>query len=122
MKPKSIMIADDDEDLLFLLKSQFTSLGYIVNSCLKGKSIIEKLIKEKPNIILLDVNMQGIDGDELCRQIKKDKRFSKIKILIMSGEYDVERISLSCGADGYIRKPLSYSTIQNKISTIFSEY
>ena len=122
MKPKSIMIADDDEDLLFLLKSQFTSLGYIVNSCLKGKSIIEKLIKEKPNIILLDVNMQGIDGDELCRQIKKDKRFSTIKIFIMSGEYDVERISLSCGADGYIRKPLSYSTIQNKISTIFSEY
>ena len=121
MKPKTIMIADDDEDLLFLLKSQLTSLGYVVSSCHNGVSIIEKLIKEKPNIILLDVYMHGVDGEELCRQIKKDKRLSGIKVLIMSGKYDVERISLSCGADGYITKPLSYSSIQNRIATIFSE-
>jgi len=115
------MIADDDEDLLFLLKTQLASAGYTVNSCHKGNSIIKKLIVEKPNIVLLDINMAGVEGDELCRQIKNDKRLSDVKVVIMSGKYDIEKISLSCGADGYISKPLSYLTIENKISLILSE-
>ena len=115
------MIADDDEDLLFILKTQLASEGYTVYSCHNGNSIIKKLIVEKPNIVLLDINMTGIEGDELCRQIKKDKRLSDIKVVIMSGKYDIEKISLSCGADGYISKPLSHLTVKNKISNIFSE-
>ena len=121
MKPKSIMIADDDEDLLFLLKSQLTSLGYIVNTCYKAKNIMEKLIQEKPDLVLLDINMQDVDGEVICNQVRKDKRLSTIKILVISGQHDVEKISQSCGADGYISKPLSYSIIQKKISAIFSK-
>jgi DNA-binding response OmpR family regulator len=120
MKGKTIMIADDDEDLLFLLKTQLTSVGYTVNSCSNGNTIIEKLIVEKPNVVLLDINIKEIDGEILCRQIKKDRRFCEIKVLIMSGQYDIERISLSCGADGYIKKPLSYRIVEKKVSDMFS--
>ena len=115
------MIGDDDEDLLFLLKNQLASAGYIVSVCSNGNSIIKKIIAEKPNIVLLDIHMKGINGDELCRKIKKDKKLSDVKVVIMSGEYNIEKISLACGADSYISKPLSYSGIQNKISILFSE-
>lgn len=121
MKNKTIMIADDDEDLLFLLKNQLTSAGYTVNSCHNGNSIINKLIAEKPSVVLLDIHMAGIDGDELCRLIKKDKSLSDVKVVIMSGEFNIEKTSISCGADGFIRKPLSFAGILNKISGIFSD-
>jgi len=115
------MIADDDDDLLFLLKSQLASAGYTVNICNNGDSIIEKLILLKPNLVLLDINMIGVDGGKLCSEIKKDKRLLDIKVLIMSGNYDIKKISSLCGADGYITKPLSYLTIENKISLMLSE-
>ncbi|HET9747102.1 MAG TPA: response regulator [Chitinophagaceae bacterium] len=120
MKRNTIMIADDDEDLLFLLKTHLASVGYIVSSCGNGNAIIEKLTQEKPDVVLLDIEINGMEGDALCRQIKRDKRLTEVKVLIMSGKYDIERISLSCGADGYISKPLSYHIIERKISALFS--
>lgn len=115
------MIADDDEDLLFLLKTQLASVGYNVNVCQNGDSIIEKLVLVKPNLVLLDINMTGFDGGKLCIEIKKDKRLADIKVLIMSGNYDIKRTSSLCGADGYISKPLSLPVVTNKISMMLSE-
>ena len=116
------MIADDDDDLLYLLKTQLASTGYTVNTCPDGNSLMKKLIAEKPNIVLLDINMKEVDGEKLCSEIKKDKRLSGVKVLLMSGQYDIKKISSSCGADGYITKSLSYPTIESKISLMFSEH
>jgi DNA-binding response OmpR family regulator len=120
MKSKTIMIVDDDDDLLFLLKTQLVLAGYTVNVCQNGDSLIEKLKLEKPDLVLLDINMLGVDGGKLCSTIKKDKRLAGIKVILVSGNYDIKKISLRCGADGYLTKPVSLPVLENKISLIIS--
>ena len=69
------MIADDYYDLSFLLKTQL-SAGYTVDICNNGDSIIEKLILLKPNLVLLDINMIGVDGEKIMqRDQKRQKTF-----------------------------------------------
>lgn len=65
--------------------------------------------------------MIGVDGGKLCIKIKKDKRIADIKVIIMSGNYDIKKISSLCGADGYITKPRSFPIVENKILLMLSE-
>ena len=113
---KTIMVADDDEDLAFLLASQLQQAGYKVHTCMGGKNLVDEVVKYRPDLLLLDIAMQQVDGSELCREIKKDLRTKYLKILMMSGNHDVAEHASACGADGYIAKPLSLGALKITIS------
>jgi CheY-like chemotaxis protein len=115
-----LLIVDDDEDLLFLLKHQLSALGYEVELCLEGKDCVEHLLRHKPQVVFLDLTMNGVDGEDLCNQIKADHRFSDTKVLIMSGNHDIRRIALACRADGFIAKPITPALIRDKLAKVLA--
>ena len=115
-----LLIVDDDEDLLFLLKHQLTALGYEVELCLDGKDCVEHLLRHNPQIVFLDITMNGISGEELCHRIKTDKRFQDTKVLIMSGNHDIRLIARNCHADGYIAKPITPAQIKDKVAAMLA--
>ena len=111
-----IMVADDDEDLSYLLATQLEQLGYRVHKCPGGQNLITDVLEYKPVLLLLDISMQLIDGSVLCTEMKQDPRTRHIKILLMSGNHDIAVHATNCGADGYIAKPLSLKDIRLIVS------
>lgn len=113
---KLIIVVDDDEDLAFLLAAQLQQNGYKVQQCIGGINLIEELLHYQPALLLLDIAMQLVDGSELCREIKNDSRLKDIKIIMMSGNHNVADHATSCGADDFIAKPLSLSSVTQAVA------
>jgi DNA-binding response OmpR family regulator len=110
-----ILVADDDEDLLMLVKVNLQKEGFNVKVCHNGKDIVQSAERENVSLILLDVTMDGIDGKDLCRLLKAHKRTSAIPIILFSGNEALDQIAISCGADGYIAKPFIVDVVKGKI-------
>lgn len=115
-----ILLVDDNEDLLFLLRKQFELAGYEVLVCVNGKNFMKILSKHSPQVVLLDIAMGSVSGSELCQLVRLDKKMAAIKILIMSGNHDIEQVAINCGADGFIKKPLDMDDIKVKIEQVLS--
>lgn len=101
-----ILIVDDDPVICALLEAYLVEKGYQTFTALSGKAAIEKVKTEKPQIVLLDIGMPGMDGVETLRQIKNIDK--EIGVVMISGLKDEEtaKITLKLGADDYITKPM----------------
>lgn len=100
-----ILIVDDDLDVVDTIKEYLSAEGHRVFGADSGKSALEILEKEKPEIVFLDIKMKGIDGLQVLKEIKnKDK---KIKVIMVSALLDLETRTKAqeLGCDAYIRKP-----------------
>ncbi|MBI1884277.1 MAG: response regulator [Chlamydiae bacterium] len=105
-KPK-IAIIDDDEDIVEVTLSFLKRRGFDVAKALDGESGIEMIRKEKPDLILLDLMLPGIDGFEVCRRIKEDSTLWHLPIIYFTakGEFSEKIMGLRSGGDDYITKP-----------------
>lgn len=108
-----ILMVDDDLELLKMLGSYFEIKGYTVTRAENGIEAIEK-VRERPDIILLDVNMPQIDGLEVCRQIR-DKTSAPIIFLTAKAEEEDKVNGLMSGGDDYILKPFSLKELEARI-------
>ena len=112
---KSILVVDDDEDLIFLLSTKLKKSGYNVQYCIGGVGLMDILLKFKPFLLLLDISMQAENGAELCQEIKKIPVLKNTKIILMSGNYNIAEHAAACDADDYISKPLSLDLINSTV-------
>ena len=105
---QTILIIDDSPTIRDLLSSVFMSLANI-EMAFDGAAGLEAANKIKPDIIILDVQMPGIDGYEVCRQLKANDETAQIPVVFITGQDDDEdeERGLSIGAIDYIRKPFS---------------
>ena len=117
-------IVDDDpyavESMTVLLKDA----GFSVSSSTKSTGIIDDIAKKKPNCVIGDNMMPGVDGFQLCQQVRKHKSLKKTKFIIVSAkayEFDQKR-SFEFGAHGYIRKPVNPETFTEKINRILDDH
>ncbi len=101
---KTILVADDDLAIVEAMQMLLEDDGYNVITTLDGKEV-KKLCDKKPDLIFLDIWMSGVDGKEVCRQIKSDPATKKIPVVMFSANRDTREISLQCGADDFILKP-----------------
>lgn len=108
-----ILVVDDDRDLLKMLNSYFSLKSYTVITAENGWSALEKL-KTNPDIILLDVNMPGMDGIEVCKRIR-GKVMCPIIFLTAKVEEEDRVIGLLSGGDDYILKPFSLKELDARI-------
>lgn len=108
-----ILVVDDDNDLLKMLNSYFSLKTYKVVTAKNGWNALEKL-KTNPDIILLDVNMPGIDGIEVCKRIR-DKVTCPIIFLTAKVEEEDRVTGLLSGGDDYILKPFSLKELDARI-------
>ena len=105
---KKILIVEDDRFLLDLCVKRFNQSGYNVNFAVDGKEGLEKIIKHKPDLILLDLIIPGIDGFDVLKKVRADKNKSiaKIPIIVLSNlgqKSDVQK-ALKLGASDYLIK------------------
>ena len=95
-----ILFIEDEPDQIMMISLRLAKNGYEVVSAKDGEEGLRKVLTEKPDLILLDIRMTGIDGLEVCRRLKKDSNTSDIPIIFISGASDSEeRVEgLSAGA------------------------
>ena len=119
MSKFKIMVVEDDEGLLELECILLTSHGYQVCGMRNGEEALECLEKEMPDLVLLDVMMPGVDGFEVCRQIKSNPVTSHITVILLTAKKGIEDMvkGEAVEADHYLTKPFKsevvIETIQN---------
>ena len=104
---KHILIIEDEEDLVKGLKLNLLDEGYVVDYALNGKVGLEKALTEKPELILLDIMLPGMNGLEICKELRRKNIDVPIIMLTAKGEEIDKVIGLEIGADDYISKPFS---------------
>lgn len=103
---KKILIIEDDKFLRELISQKISKQGYIVVEAIDGEDGIEEFKKEKPDLILLDLILPGIDGFEVLSQIKSNAELSNTPVIILSNlgqKEDIEK-GINLGADDYLIK------------------
>ncbi len=106
---KKIMVVDDEPDIVYVVRKMLEKGGYEVVEANSGEEALEKLKKEKPDLVLLDIMMPGIDGWETCRRIKKRKESKHVLVAmltVMGNKADKEKSFQFSGADAHITKPI----------------
>lgn len=114
-----VLIVDDDAMNIDILRDDLEE-KYLVASAESGEEALELIPDFKPDVLLLDIMMTGIDGYEVCRRIRADKHFDEIKIILISGRaMDNERQKgFEVGADDYITKPFDVDSVDEKIQNL----
>ncbi len=104
--PKNILIVEDDEFLRGLIGKKLQSEGFTVSAAADGEKAIEKIKEEKPDLVLLDLLLPGVDGFEVLSKIKSNPATSKISVIILSNLGQKEEIEkgLKLGASDYLIK------------------
>ena len=102
-----VLVVDDEEDVLDLVKTVLVGNGYEVFTANTGEDGLVKAVKIKPDLIILDLVMPGISGLEVCRLLKSKNEFDNVPILVMSvldRDIDHEYVK-KAGADDFLHKP-----------------
>lgn len=115
---KKILIFDDDESIVDVLTIILDEAGYRVKSATEGKEALEITKKEKPNLILLDILMSGMNGKEFKQSLKEIKGADDIPIIVISANSQTEEISEEIGAVDFITKPFEIDEVLGKIANI----
>ena len=99
-----MLIVEDEEALLDLLKFNFNKEGYKIDTATDGETALEKILYKPPDIIILDWMLPKLSGIELCRRIRKNKEHKNIPIIMLTakGEEEDKLRGLETGADDYI--------------------
>lgn len=116
-----ILVVDDDKEILELVKDTLEISGFSVITARGADSAMEKIEAVQPSIAILDLNLPGINGFELTRIIKKDRKTKNIPIILMSAKFtDTQSIvtGLSSGADDYIAKPFDIDVLVARVKAI----
>ncbi|HWP98044.1 MAG TPA: response regulator transcription factor [Syntrophomonadaceae bacterium] len=109
MQRKKILVVDDETHIVELVKFNLEKDGFEVLSAYDGRSGIDMVKNQSPDLILLDIMLPGMDGLKVCRSLKQDSHFSGIPIIMLTAkaeEFDTV-LGLEMGADDYIKKPFS---------------
>ncbi len=111
-KDDYILICDDDEGIADVTKIILEEAGYLVTGCSNGDEVFIAIQKKLPKLIMIDLWMPGINGDEVTRQLKSDTKTKHIPIIIISANKDTLSISKAAGADDFLCKPFEINDLE----------
>lgn len=116
----NIMIIDDSEETRGLIKKAFSKNGNRVLEQSNGTNAFKKILKEQPELVILDLKMPGKSGFDVLKEIRSDTRTFHIPVIILTGgEEDINKINcLESGADDYINKPVDISELVLKVKNL----
>ena len=109
MEQKSVLVVDDEPDILELVRYNLEKEGYAVDTVGSGEEGLERARAHQPDMMVLDLMLPGMNGLEVCRVLKRESRTREIPVLMLSAkgeEGDVVK-GLELGADDYVTKPFS---------------
>lgn len=120
MKPK-IVVAEDEADIRRLICFSLQTLGgFDVIETTNGRQAVEAAMREKPNLVLLDVRMPVMDGHEACRQLRNSDKTGHIPVVFLSarGQESDIKLGKEIGATDYILKPFAPDELVRRIRSI----
>ena len=112
-----ILIIEDDEKLREELKIFLNKNGYEATALTTFNNTIQEILKRKPDLILLDINLPNTDGEYICKEIRKQSNMPIIIVTSRDNELD-ELLSINNGADHYITKPFNIQILLAKIGSL----
>jgi putative two-component system response regulator len=114
-----ILIVDDDPQVASLLVRLLSREGYNVSVASNGVQALAMIAQLPPDLVLLDVTMPGVDGFEVCRQIKSNERTALIPVTMLTAldAREHRTVGIESGADDFLTKPFDYSTLRARIRT-----
>jgi DNA-binding response OmpR family regulator len=117
---EKVLIVEDEKDIIKMLEYNLKKEGFRTITCNNGEDAIDLTKKEKPDIILLDLMLPGIDGLEVCKTLKKEEKTSSISIVMLTAKVQESDkiVGLELGADDYITKPFSPRELIARIKAI----
>lgn len=120
MNQETIWLVEDEEDILALVYYNLVKEGYAVRGFPSGEEMLTALQAERPDLLLLDVMLPGIDGLAICKAIKAEARTSPLPVIMLTakGEEGDVVAGLNLGADDYIPKPFSPKVLVARVRAV----
>ena len=117
MKKGRLLIIDDEKEFIDTISVRLKALRYEVIEALSGEEGLEKVRTEKPELIILDLAMPGMDGFDVCRKLKIDAKLKSIPIVVLSAKFQPNDLQFAkeLGADAYLTKPIDLKTLSTQI-------
>ncbi len=121
MTKKVLVVDDDDKVTMFMSRLLKKKFGCHVSTAFDGLDALLKVKREKPDYMVLDITMPRLDGIETLKAIRQDKRYSDIKVIMLTAVGDRRAVTeiVRLGVSGYIMKPLTFMTAYERIQDIF---
>ncbi|KAF1068429.1 MAG: Transcriptional regulatory protein WalR [Pseudomonas citronellolis] len=113
-----VLIVDDTPDNLALLSDALDEAGYMVLVAMDGSSALERMQRRRPDVVLLDAVMPGLDGFETCRRIKAQADIADIPVLFMTALTDSQHVveAFAAGGIDYVTKPLKTDEVLARVA------
>lgn len=120
MAREKIVVIEDEPDILEMIEYNLGREGYAVESASSGDEGVKMILREAPDLVLLDLLLPGLDGIEVCRKLKMDPVTQKVPIIMVSakGEESDIVLGLGVGADDYVTKPFSPKELIARVKAV----
>ena len=114
---QTLLVVDDEPQIRRVLKTTLTAQGYAVDEARTGEEALEKIRAARFDLILLDMNMPGMDGIETCREVRRASNVPILMLTVRSAERD-KVAALDAGADDYVVKPFGFRELVARIRAV----
>ena len=114
---KTVLIVDDESIMVSLLQRHVSNAGYDFDVASNGQEALDKINKEPPDIVLLDLMMPGLNGFETCRRIRANEKTKKLPVIIVTALHSQSDSSdaASCGANEFLSKPVEGTLLAKRL-------
>ncbi|MBN1824539.1 MAG: response regulator [Endomicrobiales bacterium] len=118
-----ILIVDDDKDTVIMLRDLLESEGYEVITAYTGARALERVREERPDLVLLDIMMPGLDGFSVCREIKSRSATRNVKVVVITSRDSGNTLqeSLEHQADSFVGKPYDGKALVSRIAKLLKK-
>ncbi|HNQ69045.1 MAG TPA: response regulator transcription factor [Bacteroidales bacterium] len=120
MENYSVLLVDDDEDIIEFLEYNFKKEGYVVYTAMDGISGLKLALEKNPSVIILDIMMKGMDGIQLCEELHKRKvEITGMKMFLTARGEDFSQIAgFDSGADDFVVKPINPKVLIKRVEAL----
>lgn len=112
----SVLLVEDDQDLAEIIRDYLTANGFKVSIEARGDTAVERIIKDSPDVVVLDVNLPGLDGFSVCKAVRSQYAGPIVMLTARVEEID-EVLGLEFGADDYLTKPIRPRALVARLNT-----